>query len=31
MPHANSDTMGEPIVNGEKVHSQFLHVNLPTT
>ncbi|KAJ5650152.1 uncharacterized protein N7484_003875 [Penicillium longicatenatum] len=25
MPHANSDTMGEPIVNGEKVHSQFFN------
>ncbi|CAI7574424.1 unnamed protein product [Penicillium manginii] len=24
MPHADSDKMGEPIVNGEKVHSQFL-------
>jgi hypothetical protein len=26
MPHADSDKMGEPIVNGEKVHSQFLDV-----
>ncbi|KAJ5172194.1 hypothetical protein N7492_004787 [Penicillium capsulatum] len=25
MPHANSDIMGEPIVNGEKIHSHFLH------
>ncbi|KAL2222738.1 putative pathogenesis associated protein Cap20 [Thermoascus aurantiacus ATCC 26904] len=24
MPHAEKDTMGEPAVNGEKVHSQFL-------
>ena len=27
MPHANSETMGEPVVNGEKVHSQFLNVS----
>lgn len=26
MPHADSDKMGEPIVNGEKVHSQFFDV-----
>ncbi|KAL1986212.1 hypothetical protein VTN96DRAFT_6727 [Rasamsonia emersonii] len=24
MPHAERDTIGEPVVNGEKVHSQFL-------
>ncbi|KAJ5083717.1 hypothetical protein N7456_013144 [Penicillium angulare] len=24
MPHADSDTMAEPVVNGEKVHSQFI-------
>lgn len=32
MPHAvNNDTMGEPAVNGEKVHSQFINVSaLPT-
>lgn len=24
MPHAHSDMMGQPIVNGEKAHSQFL-------
>lgn len=28
MPHAVSDTMGEPIVNGEEVHSQFLNVGI---
>lgn len=31
MPHAERDTMGEPVVNGvngEKVHSQFLSVRL---
>jgi hypothetical protein len=26
MPHALSDMMGQPIVNGEKPHSQFLDV-----
>lgn len=33
MPHAMSDTMGEPMVNGEKVHSHFLDVrpSIPTT
>jgi len=25
MPHAEQDTMGEPSVNGEKIHSQFIH------
>lgn len=29
MPHAEKDTMGEPAVNGEKVHSQFLTVLPP--
>lgn len=28
MPHAERDTIGEPVVNGEKVHSQFLSVRL---
>lgn len=28
MPHANSDTMGEPVVNGEMPHSQFLDVSV---
>lgn len=31
MPHATSDNMGEPIVNGEKVHSHFLDVSVITT
>lgn len=29
MPHAHSDMMGQPIVNGENVHSQFLDVRDP--
>lgn len=28
MPHAHSDMMGQPIVNGEKTHSQFLDVRI---
>jgi hypothetical protein len=27
MPHAERDTMGEPLVNGEKPHSQFISVS----
>jgi hypothetical protein len=29
MPHAEGDTMGEPVVNGEKPYSQFLSVSIP--
>lgn len=31
MPHATSDTMGEPMVNGEEIHSQFLEVSTSRT
>lgn len=28
MPHAERDTMGEPVVNGENPHSQFISVSI---
>lgn len=30
MPHAEKEIIAEPVVNGEKAHSQFLDVSWPS-